>query len=89
MSVTVGIIGASGAVGVEMIKVLGKRNFPVSSLHLFASARSAGKKVQTDHFGELEIELFSVEAARKMDYVLMAVSGTFAEEYAPKVRTLL
>lgn len=42
----VGILGATGAVGQEMIKVLAERNFPLSELRLLASARSAGKVVQ-------------------------------------------
>ena len=41
---SVAIVGATGAVGVEMIKTLEKRNFPVGKLTLLASARSAGKK---------------------------------------------
>ena len=41
----VGILGATGAVGREMMKVLEERKFPISELHLFASARSAGKVV--------------------------------------------
>ena len=40
--VNVGILGATGAVGQEMIKILEERNFPVSSLRPIASARSAG-----------------------------------------------
>ncbi len=43
-SVRVAIAGATGAVGVEMLKTLEKRGFPVASLKLLASARSAGKK---------------------------------------------
>ena len=39
----VAVAGATGAVGVEMIKTLEKRNFPVKNLKLLASARSAGK----------------------------------------------
>ena len=39
----VAIAGATGAVGVEMLKTLEKRNFPVKNLKLLASARSAGK----------------------------------------------
>lgn len=42
----VAILGASGAVGKEMMKILEERSFPVSELHLLASARSAGKVVQ-------------------------------------------
>ena len=45
MGYTVAIAGATGAVGVEMIKVLERRNFPVKELRLLASSRSAGKKM--------------------------------------------
>ncbi|MCK5471887.1 aspartate-semialdehyde dehydrogenase [Candidatus Gracilibacteria bacterium] len=84
MSYKIGIIGATGAVGIEMVRVLKDREFPVAELHLFASERSAGKKLETP-FGEIEIELFSVEAAREMDFVFMAVSGDFAKEFAPQI----
>lgn len=43
---TVGIVGASGAVGQELLRLLEERNFPISTLRLFASARSAGKTVE-------------------------------------------
>ena len=42
----VAVAGATGAVGVEMVKTLEKRNFPVKSLKLLASARSAGKTMK-------------------------------------------
>ena len=42
----VGIVGATGAVGRELVDVLGRRAFPVTSLRLFASARSAGTKTK-------------------------------------------
>lgn len=81
---SVGVVGATGAVGMEVVNVLKDRNFPVSSIALYASARSAGKTLQTK-FGPLEIALFSVEAARAHDVVFMAVSGSFATENAPKI----
>ena len=82
----VGVIGATGAVGVEVVSCLANEacKFQVSELHLYASARSAGKKVETP-FGEIEIELFSVEAARTCDFVFMAVSGDFALEHARNI----
>ena len=43
--VNVGILGATGAVGQEMIKILEERSFPVASLRPIASARSAGSKI--------------------------------------------
>ncbi|MFH0834624.1 MAG: aspartate-semialdehyde dehydrogenase [Patescibacteria group bacterium] len=86
MSKKVGVIGATGAVGMEMVNVLHDRKFPVGELHLFASERSSGKKLTTP-FGEIEVELFSVEAAKKMDFVFLAVSGDFAKEFAPQIAT--
>ncbi len=77
----VGVIGASGAVGQELVEVLGRRRFPVTELKLFASQRSAGTKVATP-FGEVTIEAFSPEAARKLDLALLAVSGDFAKQHA-------
>ncbi len=86
MSKKIGIVGATGAVGMEMIRVLHDREFPIDELHLFASERSAGKKIDTP-FGEIEVELFSVEAAKKMDFIFLAVSGDFAKEFAPQIAT--
>src|SRR4051812_20879778 len=44
-SINVGIVGATGAVGQELLRLLHDRNFPMASLRLFASARSAGKVI--------------------------------------------
>jgi len=51
---------------------------------LFASERSAGKKVVTP-YGELEVQLFSVEAVQACDYALMAVTGGFSTEFSPQI----
>merc|ERR1719409_1239584 len=80
----VGVVGVTGAVGVEIIDVLGNRKFPVSELKLFASARSAGKPMATP-FGDIDIEEFTLEAARACDVVFLAVSGDFALEWVPKI----
>ncbi|KAF0684336.1 Aste57867_23649 [Aphanomyces stellatus] len=82
--VQVGIVGATGAVGKELLSVLHDRKFALTSVHLFASERSAGKVVETP-YGSLEVKLFSVQAAREMDYVFLAVSGTFALEHAEAI----
>jgi len=81
-SYKIGVVGATGAVGVEMVNVLKDRNFPVAELTLFASERSAGKTVETA-FGTKTITLFSVEAAKDCDFIFLAVSGDFAKEYGP------
>lgn len=54
----IGIVGATGAVGQELIELLFARDFPMSSLTLLASARSAGKKIS--HNGQT----FTVEEAK-------------------------
>ena len=45
----VAVVGATGAVGIEMIQTLEKRNFPAGKLTLLASARSGGKKLRPRH----------------------------------------
>ena len=78
----VGVIGATGAVGKELVEVLGRRRFPVTKLRLFASGRSAGTRVTTP-FGEAVIEEFAPEKAKELDLALLAVSGDFAKQHAP------
>ena len=80
----VGVIGATGAVGKELVEVLHKRRFPVTTLKLFASARSAGTRVATP-FGETIIEEYSDAEASKLDLALLAVSGDFAKAHARKL----
>merc|ERR1719247_3648589 len=80
----IGVVGVTGAVGVEIIECLHNRKYPVSEIKLFASARSAGKPMATP-YGEKMIEEFSLEAARECDVVFLAVSGDFALEWAPKI----
>ena len=80
-----GIIGATGAVGEEILQVLEKRSFPASSVRLFASERSSGKVVSSSTFGSLTLEPFSFEEAAKLDIALLAVGGDFALEWAEKL----
>jgi aspartate-semialdehyde dehydrogenase len=79
---SVSIVGATGAVGREMIDVLARREFPMGELKLFASARSAGQMVETP-FGAKRVETFTPAAANDTDIVFMAVSGDFAKAHAP------
>jgi aspartate-semialdehyde dehydrogenase len=81
----IGIVGASGAVGKEIRQVLEKSEIlKVDQLLLFGSTRSAGNIVETK-FGNVEVELFSEEAARQCDVVFLAVSGDFALEHAENI----
>src|SRR5881409_810948 len=83
----VAIVGATGAVGVEMIKTLEKRNFPVGKLTLLASARSTGKhlpfrresvevrELKKDSFDGIEIALFSAGAGISREYAPLAAKA--------------
>jgi len=82
---SVGIVGATGAVGEEILGVLEKRNFPASVVKLFASEKSAGKVVKSPVYGDLTLEAFSFEVASKLDVVLLAVGGDFSLEWGEKL----
>ncbi len=83
----VGIVGATGAVGREMIKVLEQRRFPVKSLRLFASEKSKGLKLpfrgkkipvevlNSHSFDGLDIALFSAGASRSLEFAPRAVEA--------------
>ena len=90
MGYTVAVVGASGAVGQELVKVLERRcqesNFSVETLRLFGSARSAGSMVvESTVFGRITVELFTVAAVRECDVVFLAVSGSFSLEHAKNI----
>lgn len=81
-SLTVGIVGATGAVGQELVRLLSERNFPMASLRLFASARSAGKTVE--YFGKK----YTVEEAKPgvfadVDVAFFAAGGSVTRALAP------
>ena len=81
-SYTVGIVGATGAVGKEIRNCLEDRGIlGVDKLRIFGSERSAGSKIDTK-YGSVEVELFEVDKARECDVVFLAVSGDFALEHA-------
>ena len=81
-SLTVGIVGATGAVGQELVRLLHERNFPMSSLRLFASARSAGKTVE--RFGKkYTVEEAKPGAFAEVDVAFFAAGGSVTRALAP------
>ena len=79
-SYTVAVAGATGAVGVEMIKTLEKRNFPVKNLKLLASARSAGKTMEFR--GEkLVIEEMTENSFKGVDIALFSAGSDISRAY--------
>ena len=81
---TVAVLGATGAVGQEMIKVLQERNFPVKKLIPLASARSAGKTLQF-RGEEVTIQEAREEAFEGVDIVLGAAENDIAQRFAPAI----
>ena len=81
---TVAVLGATGAVGQEMIKILQERDFPVGKLVPLASARSAGKTL-TFRGEEVTIQLACDEAFQGVDIVLGAAENDIAKQFAPAI----
>jgi aspartate-semialdehyde dehydrogenase len=78
----VAVVGATGAVGVEMVKTLEKRNFPVGKLTLLASARSVGKKLKFNGQDVAVTEL-TKDSFKGIDIALFSAGGSISKEFAP------
>jgi aspartate-semialdehyde dehydrogenase len=79
----VAIVGATGLVGETMVKVLEERNFPVSELHLLASNRSVGKRVEYKN-STLPVRELAHFDFGKVDIALFSPGATVSREYAPQ-----
>src|SRR6516165_3455737 len=78
----VAVVGATGAVGIEMIKTLEKREFPVGKLTLLASARSVGKKLKFRGEDVTVMEL-TKNSFSGIDIALFSAGGSISKEFAP------
>ncbi|MBI3192643.1 MAG: aspartate-semialdehyde dehydrogenase, partial [Pedosphaera parvula] len=78
----VAVVGATGAVGIEMIKTLERRNFPVSRLTLLASARSVGKKLKF-RGQDIAVQELTKDAFAGIDIALFSAGGGISKEFAP------
>jgi len=78
----VAVVGATGAVGIEMIKTLEKRNFPVGKLTLLASARSVGKKLSFKG-QEIAVQELRKDSFAGIDIALFSAGGSISKEFAP------
>lgn len=78
----VAIVGATGAVGREMLICLSERNFPLSKLTLLASARSAGQKL-TFRGEEITIQELSADSFEGIDIALFSAGGSISEKFGP------
>ena len=77
---SIGIIGATGAVGTEMLRVLEDRAFPVSDIHLFASTNSVGK-TRTFRGKDIEIEDLNEQAFQHLDIALFSAGSDITKTW--------
>ena len=78
----VAVVGATGAVGVEMIGTLEKRRFPLSKLTLLASARSVGKTLKYKG-QDIAVKELTKDAFKGIDIALFSAGGNISREFAP------
>ena len=79
----VAVVGATGAVGEQMLTILAQRNFPLNNVYAVASYRSAGKKIS---FGDVELEVQDLATFdfSKTQIGLFSPGASISKEYAPK-----
>lgn len=81
-AVNVAIVGATGVVGGEILKILEERNFPIGSLKLLASERSAGQTIAfKDDF--IDVEVLKEGQFDGIDIALFSAGGSISEKFAP------
>ena len=78
----VAVVGATGLVGQEFIKVLEQRNFPMDSIDLLASDRSAGKKLFVSH-SEIVVQETTPESFKKIDIALFSAGAEISRHFSP------
>ena len=78
----VAVVGATRAVGIEMIKTLEKRNFPAGKVTLLASARSAGKKLKY-RGQDVTVQELTKDSFKGIDIALFSAGGSISKEFAP------
>lgn len=82
MNKVIAVVGATGQVGTEVLKILNERNFPLSQLRLFASSRSAGKTIE---FQGKKILVEDIEGAdySGIDIAIFSAGASTSRTYAP------
>jgi aspartate-semialdehyde dehydrogenase len=82
----VAVVGATGAVGNEMISILEERNFPVDQLRLLASTRSAGTSLEFKG-ARHTVEILKEDSFTGIDIGLFSAGGSVSEKFAPLAGT--
>ena len=81
----IAVVGATGAVGAELLRVLERRNFPVSKLRALASARSAGKEVQFSN-KPIMVEELGENSFDSIDIAFFSAGGETSRKFVPIAR---
>jgi aspartate-semialdehyde dehydrogenase len=81
----IAVVGATGAVGVELFRVMERRGFPVASLRAIGSKRSAGKSLPFNG-QSVAVEELNDRSFDKIDIAFFSAGGKISQEYAPKAR---
>src|SRR5260370_29724948 len=81
----IAIVGATGAVGAELLRVLEKRNFPVADLRTIASARSTGRSVRF-HDELIPVQELVEQSFDKIDIAFFSAGGKVSREFVPMAR---
>ena len=84
---SIGIIGATGLVGMEILLLLSKRKFPVSKLQLYTTEKSVEQKkfIHNDIYGNIALETFNFDIAKKHKIIFMAANNDFSKEWCKKL----
>ncbi len=84
MGYRIAVVGATGLVGQEMLKILHERNIPISEIYAFASARSEGTYVE---FGneKIKVEKATTEGISKAEFALFSIGEEISLELAPEI----
>ena len=80
---TVAVVGATGAVGQTMLSILAERDFPIETLHVLASERSAGEQIEYCGRKVTVSDLATFDPAG-VDFALFSAGGSISKEFAPK-----
>jgi aspartate-semialdehyde dehydrogenase len=81
----IAVVGATGAVGGELLRVLERRNFPVANLRPIASARSTNKSVRFGH-KSIVVEALGENSFDKIDIVFFSAGGEISRKFVPVAR---
>ena len=87
MGYKVAIVGATGAVGREMLTTLAERNFPATEIVALASGKSAGKEVSYGEDKTLKVQNLATYDFKGTDIALFSAGGTISEKYVPIAAT--